>query len=163
MNSLQFTLDDKGRQSEIGYGGLIAAKLHLNEKNRFMMSASGGTGMGGYMGDFAFVEIDLAYNPGTFRFENMIAYAGLLGFEHDWSKNFTSAIGGSILGSEEKSFFEGGYFVSGSKLIANLFFKPVSKSGHLLVGVEIEYVDRRNISTPSNNTIRASSLVIYNF
>jgi hypothetical protein len=163
MNSLQFTLDGKGRQSEIGYGGLIAAKLHLNERNRFMMSASGGTGMGGYMGDFAFVEIDLAYNPGTLRFENMIAYAGLLGFEHDWSKNFTSAIGGSILGSEEKSFFEGGNFVSGSKLIANLFFKPVSKSGHLLVGVEIEYVERRNISTPSNNTIRASSLMIYNF
>ena len=163
MNSLQFTSDDKGRQSEIGYGGLIAAKLHLNERNRFMMSASGGTGMGGYMGDFAFVEIDLAYNPGTHRFENMIAYAALLGFEHDWSKNFTSAIGGSILGSEEKSFFDGGYFVSGSKYIANLFYKPVSKSGHLLVGVEIEYAERRNISTPSNNTIRAGSLLIYNF
>ena len=163
MNSLQFTSDDKGSQSEIGYGGLIAAKLHLNERNRFMMSASGGTGMGGFMGDFAFVEIDLAYNPGTQRFENMAVYAALLGFEHDWSKNFTSAIGGSILGSEEKSFFDGGYFVSGSKVIANLFYKPVSRLGHLSVGVEIEYAERRNISTPSNNTIRASSLLIYNF
>ena len=48
MNRVQFTSDDKGSQSEIGYEGLIAAKFLLNERNRFMMSVSGGTGMERY-------------------------------------------------------------------------------------------------------------------
>ncbi len=163
MNRVQFTLDERGRQSQMGYGGLIAAKVHFNERNRLMMSASGGVGMGGYMGDYAFVDIDLAYNPGTLRFENMSVYACLLGFEHDWSKQFTSAIGGSLLGSEEKSFFDDGYFTSGSKILTNLFYKPSSKLGHLLVGIEFEYAERRNKASSSNNTMRASSLLIYNF
>ena len=86
-----------------------------------------------------------------------------LGSEHDWSDEFTSAIGGSILGSEEKSFFDSGYFKSGSKVLTNLFYKPSSKFGAFSVGVEVEYAERKNITSPSNNTIRVSSLVIYNF
>jgi hypothetical protein len=163
INEVQFTSGEKGSKSQLGYGGLIAAKLHLNERNRFMIGASGGIGMGGYMGDFAFVDIDLAYNPGTSRFENMSVFVGQIGFEHDWSEQFTSSLGGSILGSEEKSFFNDGFFKSGSKILTNLFYKPTSKLGHLTMGVEIEYAERRNIATPSNNTIRASSLFIYNF
>jgi hypothetical protein len=163
INEVQFTSGKKGSQSQLGYGGLIAAKLHLNERNRFMLGASGGIGMGGYMGDFAFVDIDLAYNPGTSRFENMSVFVGQIGFEHDWSEQFTSSLGGSILGSEEKSFFNAGFYKSGSKILTNLFYKPVSKFGHVIVGIEIEYAERRNIATPTNNTIRASSLFVYNF
>ena len=128
-----------------------------------MFSVCGGTGMGGFMSDFAFVDIDLAYNPGTAEFENMMVYAGFLGFEHDWSKKFTSAIGGSMLGSEGKTYFDDGYFKFGSKILTNLFFKPASKSGDHSVGVELEYAERRNIASPSNNTIRVNSLLIYNF
>lgn len=163
MNSVQFTSGDKRSQSQLAYGGLITAKLHLNEKNRLMTSAAGGTGMGGLMGDFAFVDIDLAYNPEIKEFENMLVYTVSLGFEHDWSKKFTSAFGGSILSSEKKSFFSDEYFLSGSKILANLFYRPASKTGHLLLGVEIEYAERRNIKAPENHTTRISSLLIYNF
>ena len=163
INRVQFTSDYNGSQSETGYGGLVAAKIHLNKKNRFMMSATGGMGIGGLMGDFAFVDIDLAFNPDDQKFENMGAFTAFLGYEHDWSDEFTSAIGGSILGSEEKSFFDGGYFKSGSKVLTNLFYKPSSKFGAFSVGVEVEYAERKNITSPSNNTIRVSSLVIYNF
>ena len=163
MNRVQFTSGEKSNQSQLGYGALIAAKLHLNSSNRLMASAAGGVGTGGYMGDYAFVDIDLAYNPGIQQFENMNAYTVFLGFEHDWSNEFTSAMGGSILGSEEKSFFPDGYFTNGNKILANIFYKPTWENGNLQVGIEIEYAERRNINTPSNNTMRASSLLIYNF
>ena len=163
MNRVQLTSGEKKSQSQLGYGGLVAAKLHLNKRNRLMASATGGVGIGGYMGDYAFVDIDLAYNPGIQQFENMDVYTVFLGVEHDWSKEFTSALGGSILGAEEKSFFNDGYFRYGNKILTNLFYKPAWKTGDLLVGLEIEYAERRNINTPSNNTIRASTLLIYNF
>ena len=116
-------------------------------------------GIGGY----AFIDIDLAYNPGIQQFENLDVYTVFLGFEHDWLKEFTSALGGSILGSEEKSFFNDGYFRYGNKILTNLFYKPAWETGNLLVGVEIEYAERKNMNTPSNNTIRASTFLIYNF
>ena len=163
LNSVQYTEDKKGNQSETGYGGLFAAKLHLNKKNRFIMSASGGIGIGGLLGDFAFSDIDLAYNPDDQKFENMGVFTAFLGFEHDWSDDFTSAIGGGILGSEEKYFFDGGYFKFGSKVLTNLFYKPFSKYSGFSVGVEVEYAERTNITSPSNNTTRVSSLLIYDF
>lgn len=163
MNRVQFTTGDKRTQSQLGYGGMIAAKLHLNKRNRLMSSAAAGVGIGGFLGDFAFVDIDLAYNPISQQFENMNTYTVLLGYEYDWSKDFTSAIGGSLLSSEEKSFFEDGAFIRGSKILTNLFYKPHWGKGNLQVGVEIEFAERKNINTASNSTYRASTLLIYNF
>jgi len=163
MNRVQFTSIEKNTQSQPGYGGLVATRLHLNENNRITMGASGGVGMGGYMGDFAFVNIDMVYNPGTRKFENMNVNTASLGFEHDWSKEFTSAIGGSILNSEIKSFLDDEHFISGSKILTNLFYRPTSKTGHLMMGAEIEYAERKNMTATSNNTTRASFLLIYNF
>ena len=34
MNRVQFTSGEKSSQSQLGYGALIAAKLHLNNRNR---------------------------------------------------------------------------------------------------------------------------------
>lgn len=163
MNRVQFTAGDKRSQSQLGYGGLIAAKLHLNKRNRLMSSAAAGVGIGGFMGDFAFVDIDLAYNPASQQFENMNAFTVFLGYEHDWSNDFTSAIGGSLLSSEEKSFFEDGIFIHGRKILTNLFYKPDWEKGNLQIGVEIEFAERKNINIASNSTFRASTLLIYNF
>jgi hypothetical protein len=51
----------------------------------------------------------------------------------------------------------------GSKIITNLFYRPKAKMRHLVVAAEVEYAERRNIRTASNNTTRASFLIIYDF
>lgn len=114
------------------------------------------------MADFAFVDIDLAYNPTTQEFENVGAYSGFLGFEHDWSEEFTSAVGGGVAGVEEKAFFPNGFYYRGWKALANLFFRPLRWSS-IQLGGEIEYAERENLGTPSNNATRASVLLILDF
>ncbi len=106
-----------------------------------------------------FCSFDLAYNSNNQKFESVFVYTGYIGLEHDWSSQFTSSFGFGITGNKEESF----YNKEGSKVITNLFYKPKSKMKHLLVGSEFEYAERRNVKTASNNSTRASLILIYDF
>jgi hypothetical protein len=162
-NRVQFTSGDRDSQALTGYGIVVAAAVPLGVRNRFKMGVNGGSGTAGFLGDFAFVDMDLAYNPDTGNFENVGVFSGFLGFEHDWSREFTSAVGAGIAGSETKSFFPSGFYERGNKVLINLFYRPAAEWNNIVVGGEVEYADRRNLGTPSNNTTRASVLLIYNF
>jgi hypothetical protein len=162
-NRVQYTSNDKGNQNLPGYGGILAFMLDLNKNNRLKSSASGGVGIGGLLGDFAFVPMDLAYNSSSQEFESVTVYTAYVGLEHDWSGQFTSALGWGITGTREQAFYNDGFYKEGSKIITNLFYRPKAKMKHLTVAAEVEYAERRNVNTPSNNTARASLLLIYDF
>jgi len=162
-NRVQYTTNDTGYQNLPGYGGLIALRLDLNKNNRFKSSASGGVGIGGLLGDFAFVPMDLAFNSSSQLFESLTVYTGYLGLEHDWSDQFTSSLGWGVTGTREQAFFNDGFYKNGSKIITNIFYRPKAKMKHLVVAIEVEYAERRNIETPSNETVRSSFLLIYDF
>jgi hypothetical protein len=162
-NRVQYTNNGSGNENHVGYGGVLAVKLKINNNNRLKSSAGGGVGIGGLLGDFAFVPIDLAYNPSIQGFESVTVYTAYVGLEHDWSSQFTSILGWGITGTEEKAYFTDGSYKNGSKVIGNLFYRPKSKLNHLVVGAEAEYAERRNINTPSNNTTRVSFLIYYDF
>ena len=162
-NRVQYTNNGNGSENHLAYGGALAAKLNINNNNRVKFSAGGGVGIGGLLGDFAFVPIDLAYNSNTQEFENVNVFTGYIGMEHDWSSQFTSSLGYGVTSAEEKAFFNNEFYKYGSKIIANLFYRPVAKLKHLVVAAEVEYAERRNIQTPSNNTTRTSFLIYYDF
>ena len=115
------------------------------------------------MGDYAFVPIDLAFNTNSEEFESVTVYTGFIALEHDWSSEFTSSFGFGITGNKEESFFKEGSYLEGSKVLTNLFYRPKTKMKHLIVGTELEYAERKNIGTVSNNTTRVSLLLIYDF
>jgi hypothetical protein len=162
-NRVQYTINAKGNQSLPGYGGILALMLDLNENNRLKSSASGGVGIGSLLGDFAFVPMDLAFNSSSQEFESITVYTAYVGLEHDWSSQFTSSLGWGVTGTQEQAFYNDGFYKEGSKTIANLFYRPKTKMKHLTVAAEVEYAERRNIETDSNNTTRASFLFIYDF
>jgi len=162
-NRVQYTINNTGNQNLPGYGGILAVMLDLNKNNRLKTSASGGVGIGGLLGDFAFVPMDLAFNSSSQEFESVTVYTAYVGLEHDWSGQFTSSLGWGITGTREQAFFNDGFYKEGSKIIANLFYRPKAKMKHLTVAAEVEYAERRNINTASNNTTRASFLIIYDF
>ncbi len=162
-NQVQYTINEKGNQSLLGYGGILAFVLDLNKNNRFYSSMSGGVGIAGLLGDFAFVPMDLAYDSVNQEFKSTTTYTGYLGIEHDWSNQFTSSIGWGLTGIQEQDFLNIGSYKEGSKIITNLFYRPITKMKHFAVAAELEYAERRNIEAPSNNTARASLLIIYDF
>ncbi len=123
----------------------------------------GGVGIGGLLGDFAFMPMDLAFNSSSQEFESVTVYTAYVGLEHDWSGQFTSSLGWGVTGTQEQAFFNDGFYKEGSKIIINLFYRPKTKMKHLVVAAEIEYAERRNIRTSSNNTTRASFLIYYDF
>jgi hypothetical protein len=162
-NRVQFAVDDGRSETIPGYGGAWAAAYRLGERNRIKASVSGGQGTAGFLGDFAFVDLDLVYNAGTGGFENVGTYSGFVGFEHDWSAAFTSAIGLGVAGSDTDSFFPIGSYRRGGKGLVNLFYRPKGAWDGLTVAGEVEYATRENLGTPSNNAIRASLFLIYDF
>ena len=162
-NRAQYTINDTGSQNLLGYGGILAVMLDINKNNRLKSSASGGVGIGGLLGDFAFVPMDLAFNSSSQEFESVTVYTAYVGLEHDWSGQFTSSLGWGVTGAQEQAFFTNGFYKEGSKILANLFYRPKAKIRHLVVGAEVVYAERRNIQTPSNNTTRASLLIYYDF
>lgn len=162
-NRVQYTKNETWNQNLAGYGGVLALKLDINQNNRLKSSAGGGVGIGGLLADFAYVPIDLAYNSSSQEFESVRAFTGFVGLEHDWSSQFTSSLGWGVTSAKEQSFFNDGFYKNGSKIITNLFYKPNAKLKHLVIAAEVEYAERRNIETPSNNTTRVSFLMIYDF
>ncbi len=162
-NQVQYSINQKGNQNLPGYGGILSLVINLNKNNRFYSSVSGGVGIASLLGDFAFVPMDLAFDSTNGKFKSITAYSGYLGLEHDWSDQFTSSIGWGMTGTEEQAFFKEGFYKDGNKVIANLFFRPKTKKRHLAVAAELEYAERYNIGTTSNNTTRVSLLIIYDF
>ena len=162
-NRVQFPDDENRVQQLLGYGGVFSFKYGLSDRNRLKFSISGETGMGNYMADYAFSDIDVAYNPSSTNFENVGVYGGFLAFELDWTKDLSSTIGGSYLGAEEKDFFPDLQYIGGYKALINLFYKPVLFNNQLVFGFEIEYAERTNMDETRNNTTRASALLFYNF
>jgi hypothetical protein len=162
-NRVQFPDDENRVQRLLGYGGVFGINYLLSDRNRLKFSISAGTGMGSYMADYAWTDIDVAYNPSSMDFENVGVYGGFLALEHDWTKELSSTIGGSYLGAEEKDFFQDLQYIGGYKALINLFYKPVFFSNQLVLGGEVEYGERTNMDESQNNTTRMSALLIYNF
>ncbi len=162
-NQVQYTINEKGNQSLLGYGGILAFVIDINKNNRFYSSMSGGLGIAGLLGDFAFVPMDLAFDSVNEEFKSLTAYTGYLGLEHDWSNQFTSSIGWGTTGIQEQAFLNTGSYKDGSKIIANVFYTPITKMKHFVIATELEYAERRNIDATTNNTTRASLLIIYDF
>ena len=162
-NRIQYPDDDNRVEQLLGYGGVLGVSCQLNERNRATFSVSGGTGMGTYMADCAWSDIDVAYNPSSMDSENVGVYGGFAALEHAWSEQFSSTIGGSVLGSEEKDFFPDLAYIDGYKGLVNLFYKPRPFDQHLVCGCELEYVERTNMDVTQNDTIRMSFLLYYNF
>lgn len=75
-NRVQYTINDTGNQNLRGYEGILALMLEI----------------GGLLGDFAFVPMDLAFNTSSQKFESITVYTGYVGLEHDWSGQFTSSV-----------------------------------------------------------------------
>jgi hypothetical protein len=162
-NRVQFPDEENRVQRLLGYGGVLGINYQLSDRNRLKFSISGGTGMGAYMADYAWTDIDVAYNPSSMDFENVGVYGGFLALEHDWTKNLSSTIGGSYLGAEEKDFFQDLQYIGGYKTLVNLFYKPVLFNNQFILGGEVEYGERTNMDDTQNNTTRMSALLIYNF
>ena len=158
-NRVQFTDDTKKTQALPGYGANIGMKYIIREANRILFSAYGGTGMGSYMVDFAYVDIELIYNPSTTDFENTSLYGGFLAYERDWSKTFSSTFAGSYNHVVNKSYQEDLAFNYSYKAIVNLFYKPLERIKGLVVGVEMLHAIRFNKNATSNSALRASLLV----
>ena len=119
--------------------------------------------MGTYMADFAWSDIDVAYDPSGMNAENVVVYGGFAALEHRWTEQLSSTIGGSYLGAEEKDFFEDLQYIGGYKALVNLFYKPVFFNNQFILGGEVEYGERTNMDDTQNNTTRMSALLIYNF
>jgi hypothetical protein len=162
-NRLQFPDDEHRVQQLLGYGGLLGVRYRLNDRDRVKFSISGGTGMGTYMADYAWSDIDVAYNPSTLEFENVDVYAAFIAFEHDWTKVLSSTIGGSYLGSERKDFFPDLQYIDGYKALVNLFYKRPLLDKQFVVGFEVEYAERTNMNGTRNGTTRTSVLLYYDF
>jgi hypothetical protein len=162
-NRIQYPDDGNRVENLLGYGGVLGVSYRVNDRNRLTCSFSGGTGMGTYMADFAWSDIDVAYNPSSMAAENVDVYAGFVALEHYWSEQFSSTIGGSYLGSEEKDFFQDLRYIDGYKCLANLFYKPNPFDGHLVCGCEALYAERTNMNEMQDDASRVSLLVYYNF
>ena len=162
-NRLQFPDDDNRVQQLLGYGGLLGLKYRLSARNRLKLTVSGGTGMGTYMADFAWSDIDVAYDPSSLEFENVGVYGAFVALEHDWTKELSSTIGGSYLGAERKDSFPPLQYVDGYKALVNLFYKRPLLDKQIVFGLEVEYAERTNMNGTRNGTTRASVLLYYDF
>ena len=162
-NRIQFTGDNKSSQNLLGYGANMGVKYVIKDVNRILFSAYGGSGMGSYIVDYSFADISLIYDPQTADFKNMNIYGGLLAYERDWSKTFSSSFAGSYNYVENKSFQEDLAFNYSYKAIVNLFYKPLGIIRGLVVGAEMLYAERFNKNSSSNRALRASLLVYYDF
>lgn len=67
-NRVQFPDDENRVQQLLGYGGVFGFKYGLNDRNRLKFSISGGTGIGNYMAEYAFSDIDVAHDSSTMDF-----------------------------------------------------------------------------------------------
>ena len=159
----QVHLADGRSQTLPAYGGLVAVTWELGSRNRLKGGVGGGSGTGGMLGDFAFVNIDMAYDGTNQRFENVEAYTGFVGFEHDWSNEFSTSVGWGFANVGKQDFFPTGAYETGSKALANVYYTPRDKWERLRMAVEVEYAERQNIDAPSNETTRASALIIFDF
>ena len=119
--------------------------------------------MGNYMADYAWSDIDVAYNPSSMDFENVGVVGGFVAVEHDWTEELSTTIGGGYLGTEEKDFFPDLQYIDGYKTLINLFYKPVHFNNQFVFGCEIEYAERTNMDETRNNTTRIGALLYYNF
>ena len=162
-NHLQFPDDDNRVQQLLGYGGLLGFKYRLTDRNRLKLTVSGGTGMGTYMADFAWSDIDVAYNPSSLEFENVGVYGAFVALEHDWTKELSSTLGGSYLAAERKEFFPPLQYVDGYKALVNLFYKRPLLNSQAVFGFEVERAQRTNMNGTRNGTTRASVLLYYDF
>jgi len=162
-NRVQFPDEDNRVQKLLGYGGVLGFRYRLNDRNRLKLSISGGTGMGSYLADYAWSDVDVAYNPSTMDFENVDVRGGFVGLEHDWTEELSSTIGGGYLGMEEKIFFPNLQYIDGYKALINLFYKPALFEERFILGGEVEYAERRNMDATRNNTTRMGVLLYYNF
>jgi len=163
QNRLQFPDEDSRVQQLPGYGFFVGFKYRLSDRDRLKLSVSGGSGMGTYLADYAWTDIDVAYNPAALEFESVGVLTGFAALEHDWTKELSSTIGGSFLGSERKPFFEELQYIDGYKVLANLFYKRPIQGKQFVFGVEVEYAERTNMNGTRNGTTRASALVYYDF
>lgn len=162
-NRLQFPDEDNRVQQLPGYGLLFGFKYRLSGRDRVKLSVSGGSGMGSYLADYAWTDIDVAFNPATLEFESVDVLTGFLALEHDWTKELSSTIGGSYLSSERKEFFEDLQYIDGYKVLANLFYKRPIQNKQFVFGFEVEYAERTNMNGTRNDTTRASAIVYYDF
>jgi hypothetical protein len=162
-NRLQFPDDDNRVQQLLGYGGLLGIRYRLSDRNRLKFSVSGGTGMGGYMADYAWSDIDVAYDPASMQFENVGVFGAFVALEHNWTKELSSTIGGSYLGSERKDFFEDLRYIDGYKALVNLFYKRPLLNSQVVFGIEVERAQRTNMNRTRSNTTRASVILYYDF
>jgi hypothetical protein len=162
-NRVQFTGDDKDTQSLIGYGGNVGAKFNMGKANRIKLMGYCGSGMGSYIADYTFTEIELIYNSQTTEFENIDIYGGLFAYEHDWNKLFSSTFAGGYNFAKNKSYQEDLAFNYSYKVMVNLFYKPIKYLKGLVVGAEILYAERFNKNNTSNKALRASLLMYFDF
>jgi hypothetical protein len=162
-NRLQFPDHENRVQTLLGYGGLLGFRYRLTDQNRVKLSLSGGTGMGSSLADYAWTDIDVAYDPSTLEFENVNVYTAFLAFEHDWTKELSSTIGGSYLASERKDYFPEDKYIDGYKALVNLFYKRALLNKQFVFGFEVEYAERTNMNDTRNGTARMSVLIYYDF
>ena len=87
----------------------------------------------------------------------------ILALEHNWTKELSSTIGGSYLGSERKDFFEDLRYIDGFKALVNLFYKRPLLNSQVVFGFEVEQAQRTNMNRTRSNTTRASVLLYYDF
>lgn len=162
-NRVQFTGETKEAQNLLGGGLMVGAKLDFDDDNRMKVNVNGGGGILSFFADFALTDIDLIYNPALGDFENVYGGGVSFGYEHDWSKIFSSTFGGGYLGVQNKSFEENLAFNRGYKVLGNLFYRAAGVLRGLVVAAELEYAGRTNKDATTSGTFRASFLMYYDF
>ena len=162
-NRVQFTGDLKEVQQIVGFGANVGLKYILKQRNRILFGAYGGTGMGSYIVDFAYKDIELIYNPYSREFENMSLFGGFLAYERDWSKTLTSTFAFGYNNTVNKYYQEALAFHYSYKNMVNLFYRAKNKLEGFVVGVEMLYAERFNKDDSSNMALRGSVIMFYDF
>jgi len=162
-NKMQFTVNENEVQSVTGYGANIGTKFNIGQRNRLKFGGYYGSGIGSYIVDFAYVDIESIYNPQTIEFESMNLYGGFMAFVHDWSKTFSSTLAGAYNNVDNKTYQDDLAFNYSYKGMVNLFYKPARKMNSLVAGAEFLYAERFNKNSSQNSALRFSLLVYYDF
>jgi len=134
----------------VGWGLNLSSNLKMGSKDVAKLSVVYGPGIENYMND-APVDIGIKNNPGnpvTPIKGVALPVLGVVSFlDHNWSRQFTSSIGYSMLNIENSNAQSPSDFHQGHYALANLLYHPIPK---VMIGGEFQFGRRVNFSDGFN-------------
>ena len=132
--------------SATGWGLNLSSNVKLGEANTLRMQVVYGEGIENYMND-ATSDIGIEPNPGnpTAPVKGVtLPVLGVVAFlDHNWSSEWSTAIGFSLIDIDNASSATPDTFASGRYALVNLLHTPVP---NMMVGAELQYGYRENFT-----------------